>query len=184
MKSIVDLMFEARMLKKIPRSGYPFLGAGDETVAEHSFLTAFIGLIITKLVQGIDREKVITMCLVHDIAEARTGDLNYLQKQYVRADEKAAISDATREIPFGQKLSSLIEEFNKADTLEAKLARDSDQLALMLDLKALSDVGYRHPEKWLCNVKNRILTEVGKQLADQILQTDDDSWWRKNYIDS
>ncbi|MCP4694311.1 MAG: HD domain-containing protein, partial [Desulfobacterales bacterium] len=41
MKQIAKLLYEARMLKEIPRSGYGFLGAGKESVAEHTFITSF-----------------------------------------------------------------------------------------------------------------------------------------------
>ena len=44
MKRIANLLFEAKMLKEIPRSGYHFLGSGRETVAEHSFMITFIAL--------------------------------------------------------------------------------------------------------------------------------------------
>jgi len=40
-----------------------------------------IGFILAKL-EGADREKVLKMCLLHDLAEARTGDANYLNQQY------------------------------------------------------------------------------------------------------
>jgi putative hydrolase of HD superfamily len=184
MKGVVDFLFEARMLKKTPRSGYAFLGAGGENVAEHSFLTAFIGMVICRLIPGVDREKLITMCLIHDLCESRTGDMNHVQKRYVKVDESAAVSDATGNLSFGECVAEVIEEFNHADTLEAHLARDSDRLALMLDLKALSDIGYGQAQKWLGSVKKRIQTDIGKQLADQIFQTDSDSWWNKNNIDS
>ena len=42
MKNIANLLFEAKMLKEIPRSGFHFLGAGKESIAEHSFVTTFI----------------------------------------------------------------------------------------------------------------------------------------------
>jgi putative hydrolase of HD superfamily len=35
MKRIADLLFEARILKEIPRSGFHFLGVGRESIAEH-----------------------------------------------------------------------------------------------------------------------------------------------------
>ena len=42
MENIARLLFEAKMLKDIPRSGYHFLGVGKESGAEHSFMTTIV----------------------------------------------------------------------------------------------------------------------------------------------
>ncbi|MFO7839974.1 MAG: metal-dependent phosphohydrolase, partial [Desulfosalsimonadaceae bacterium] len=61
------------------------------------------------------------------------------------------------------------------------LAHDADQLAFILDLKAVGDIGVKTPEKWLPVVIGRLKTGLGKQLAEAILQTEWDSWWRDGY---
>lgn len=183
MHSVANLLFEAKMLKEIPRSGYHFLGAGKESVAEHSFMITFIAYAMAEMEPEADRLKLVTMCLVHDLPEARIGDLNYVQKKYVTPHERRAVEDSTRDIPFGASIAELIREFNEAKTLEARLAKDADQIAFILDLKALSDIGHRPPRKWLPIVLGRIQTETGKQLCEQILQTGWDSWWMENYME-
>lgn len=181
MEPIIDLLFQARILKEIPRSGYHFLGSGKESVAEHSFTTAFIGFIMSQIVTGIDEKKLITMCLLHDLAEARTGDLNYVQKKYVISDEDRAIGDTVKDLPFGDSITSIIQEFNQKKSLEARLAHDADQLALVLELKSLSDMGYPRPRKWLPAVLDRITTDTGKKLAQKIMETEQDAWWLKDF---
>ncbi len=181
--SIADLLFEANILKKIPRSGFHFLGAGKESVAEHVFITTFIAYVMSKIMPDIDALRLITMCLVHDLTEARTGDLNYVQKKYVRAEENKALKDATRDILFGDSLADLIHEFNEGKSAEAELARDADQLSLVLELKSLIDIGYKPPEKWLPFVLDRLKTKTGKKLSKSILKTTEDSWWFKDYVD-
>lgn len=89
-KRTADLLFEARMLKDLNRSGYAFLGNGRESIAEHCFTMAFICWVMGRTVSGIDPEKLIAMALVHDLAEARTGDFNYVQKKYAQVDEANA----------------------------------------------------------------------------------------------
>ena len=179
MKKIANLLFEARMLKMIPRSGYAFLGVGGESVAEHSFITTFIAHVMTKMIPDIDALKLISMCIVHDFPEARIGDLNSVQKKYVIADESAALAEALKDIPFGASISDLIAEFNEGKTMEAKLAHDADQLSFIIDLKALKDNGYLSSEKWIPAIVNRLNTEIGKKIADSILKTEWDGWWRK-----
>ena len=183
MKNIVNLLFKARILKNIPRSGYHFLGAGKESVAEHSFSVSFIAFVMSQIEPDVDALKMIAMCLVHDLPEAKTGDLNYVQKKYVTTDENKAVEDITRNLPFGSSLADLINEFNADRSLEAKLAHDADQLALILDLKALSDIGYDPPKKWLPFALKRLKTKTGQTLAQTIMKTEWDARWLDNYVD-
>ena len=177
MKQIANLLFEAKILKEIPRSGYHFLGVGNESVAEHSFSTAFIGLVMSQMEPEADALKLISMCLIHDLPEARVGDLNAVHKQYVSADEKRAFEDATRGISFGENLQDILGEYEEGLTKEARLAHDADQLALILELKDLIDIGYHPPNGWIENVINRVRTKTGKQIANAVMETKRDSWW-------
>jgi putative hydrolase of HD superfamily len=178
MKKIANLLFEAKILKEIPRSGYQFLGAGRESVAEHSFSTAFIGYVMSQLEPGVDALKLISMCLIHDLPEARVGDLNSVQKQYVAADETKALEDAARGLDWGLNLKTLWREYTEGRSTEARLAHDADQLALILELKDLMDVGYQPPNSWIDNVLNRVKTETGQKIARAVMQTRRDDWWR------
>jgi len=177
MKAIANLLFEARLLKEIPRSGFQFLGSGSESVADHSFIATFIGYVFSQITPEADAQKLLQMCLLHDLTEARTGDLNYVQKKYLSVDESRAIEDLTEGLPFGNVLAEIIEEFNAAETLEAQLAHDADQLALVLELKALHDAGNNGPKAWLPYVVGRLRTSVGQSLAKQIINTASDEWW-------
>jgi len=183
MNTIADLLFEAHILKKVPRSGFHFLGMGQESVAEHSFMTAFIALTMARMEPEIDGYKLLAMSLLHDLAEARTGDLNYVHKKYVSADEGKALGDALDRIAEGASLRALIDDFNEGRSREARLARDADQIALILDLKAFMDMGYAPPKKWLPAVLDRLQTQTGRKLGQDILATSFDHWWLKNYID-
>jgi putative hydrolase of HD superfamily len=177
MKKIANLLFEAKILKEIPRSGYHFLGVGKESVAEHSFCTTFIAYVMSQLLPEVDGLKLINMCLIHDLPEARVGDLNTVHKKYVTADENKALEDATAGLAFGHHLAELINEFREGRTPEAKLARDADQLALILELKELMDIGYEPPKTWIENVINRLQTETGQKMGAAVMRTNRDEWW-------
>jgi putative hydrolase of HD superfamily len=178
-RRLAELIFEAGLLKRIQRTGYAYLGASAESVAAHSFITAVIGYVLSQMVDTADIGKTVLMCLFHDLPEARTGDLNYVQKQYVTANESKALADLTSEIPFGGDMASLITEFETGETPESKLAKDADQLALMIDMKALADQGQLPAVRWLESVHGRLETDAGKRLGDQIARLDWDGWWRK-----
>ncbi|MBW2144286.1 MAG: HD domain-containing protein, partial [Deltaproteobacteria bacterium] len=165
MKRVVEFLFEVGMLKKTPRTGYQFLGSGKESVADHSFRTTVIGYILATQEPEVDLNKVILMCLFHDFPEARTGDHNYVNKKYVKADEEGALRDQVRGLPFGNEVIALANEFNDDVTLEAQLSRDADQLDLILELKEQLDFGNPNAKDWLNFAVKRLLTENARAMA-------------------
>lgn len=177
MKNIANFLFEAGMLKRTPRTGFQFLGSGAESVAEHIFRTSYIGYVLGRMVGSVDVDRIVKMCLFHDLPEARTGDLNYVNKKYVRPDEHKAVEDISSTLPFGNELKALILEFTEGKTEEARLARDADQLEFILALKEYKDVGNAYAEEWLAFSLRRLQTEVAKELAKTILETDSSLWW-------
>lgn len=181
MKPIANLLFEVRILKDIVRSGYAFLGSGSETIAEHSFMTAFVCFAMGKIDPDIDMEKLLSMALVHDIAEARTGDFNYVEKKYSTVDEAKAISHLIKPLSFGKDIQILIEEFNSGQTKEAQLANDADQISFILELKKIKDIGGKGPDRWLPFVIGRLKTDVGRKIACSIMETSWDEWWTSEY---
>ena len=149
MEEIANFLFEVGMLNKTPRTGFRFLGSGKESVAEHILRTIFIGYSLCKLDPAADELKVLRMCLVHDLPEARTGDQNYMYKKYVTVDEEKAVRELTEQLPFGAEIKTVLEEFNEKKTREALLAHDADQLALILQLKECGDLGNQYSQEWL-----------------------------------
>jgi putative hydrolase of HD superfamily len=179
MRDTVNFLFEVGILKKIPRSGYQFLGTGSESVADHSFRVAIIAYLFAKNEPKVDTQKVILMSLFHDFHEARTGDHNYVNKRYVTVNEDKAVSDLAQKLTSGQEIVSLIDEFNSGETLEARLAQDADQVDFILELKRQQDLGNKSAAEWLKYSVKRLITDFAKKLANEILQTDSSDWWFK-----
>jgi putative hydrolase of HD superfamily len=177
MKNIANFLFEAGMLKRTPRSGFQFLGTGAESVAEHIFRTTYIGYALGRLAKDINVDHLIKMCLFHDLPEARTGDLNYVNKKYVKADEKKAVKDLAATLPFGREIEALVMEYEEGRTDESKLARDADQLEMILALKEYKDLGNKYADEWLQFSLKRLQTDSAKDLAREILETDSSLWW-------
>ncbi|MEA3348025.1 MAG: HD domain-containing protein [Pseudomonadota bacterium] len=94
---MAEFLFSAAMLRRTPRSGLQFLGSGRESVAEHVFQTMITGYTLAKMeLEGggeIDEKRLLQLCLLHDLLEARTGDLNYVNKKYLEVDEAGALAD-------------------------------------------------------------------------------------------
>lgn len=177
MKNLANFLFEVGMLKRTPRTGFQFLGSGSESVAEHSFRTAMIGYTLAQLDGKADVGRVMQLCLFHDIPEARIGDLNYVNKKYAKPDEERAVEDLARQLPFGDDYRATLQEFMAKETHEALLAHDADQLEMVLSLKEYKDLGNRYADEWYPFSLARLQTEVAKQLAKTIWETDSSKWW-------
>ncbi|MBU1110153.1 HD domain-containing protein [Patescibacteria group bacterium] len=98
LSTIVDFLFEVGSLQNMQRMHSQVLRLADETIAEHSFRVAIIAMVLAEL-EGVNKEKVMKMGLFHDLAEARTGDANFVHKLYVSQDEKRAYTDQLQSIP-------------------------------------------------------------------------------------
>jgi putative hydrolase of HD superfamily len=177
MKNIANFLFEAGMLKRTPRTGYQFLGSGAESVAEHIFRTIYIGYALGRMAGKVNVDRVVKMCMFHDLPEARTGDQNYVNKKYVQVNTEKAVEDLTASLSFGGEIKELILEFEAGETEEARLARDADQLEFIIALKEHKDLGNTYAEEWLEFSLKRLQTVTAQELARVILETDSSLWW-------
>lgn len=175
---LADFLFEAGMLRHTPRSGYPFLGSGKENVAEHSFRVSIIGHALA-IKAGANPERTIQLCLYHDFHEARTGDLNYVNKIYCQIDASAAMRDALSGTGLEEHILPLWQELEDNASQEALLAHDADQLDLLLNLKREKDLGNRYAEEWAQCCIARLKTDCANEVALAIMNRDQSDWWFK-----
>jgi putative hydrolase of HD superfamily len=177
MRPIANFMFEVGMLNRTPRSGFQFLGSGKQSVAEHLLRVTYLAFTMGRLVPEVNADRLLRMCLLHDLPEARTGDLNYENKKYVKADEDMALRELAGTLPFGEELMELHHEFEAGQTLESRLAHDCDQLEMILFLKEQKDVGNPQTDDWIPFALKRLSEPISQQLAETILQTNSSDWW-------
>jgi putative hydrolase of HD superfamily len=123
------------------------------------------------------------MCLFHDLPEARTGDMNYVNKKYVEVDEEKAVRELTAGLFFGSDIKEIINEFNRKETKEALIALDADQIALILQLKEYGDLGNKYSGEWIKYARRRLSTKEAKKLAGEIIKTDSSNWWFREKSD-
>jgi putative hydrolase of HD superfamily len=180
LKTIVNLLFEVGMLAKTPRGGFYFLGSGTQSVAEHIHRTTHIGYVLAQMAADVDEAKILEMCLFHDLPEARTSDLNYVHQKYVVSNESKAINDLTGRLFFGGKIKNILAEYAVRKSKESLLAKDADQLELLLSLCEESDTGNTRAVSWVPSCVKRLKTEQAKTLAKVILKTASDEWWFEN----
>lgn len=184
LKSVADFLFEAGILSKTPRSFHFFLGSGKQSVAEHTNRVMFVGYVLASLAKGVDLSKVLKMCLFHDLAEARTSDLNYVHQKYISANEEQATLDLAQTLKFGDDILKTLAEYNERKSPESLLAKDVDQIEFILSLKEEMDTGNTRAKSWIPSAVKRLKTKVAQDIAKEIIKTNSDDWWFSNKEDS
>ncbi len=184
MKRVARFIFEAAMLKRTWRTGYAFLGTGRESTAAHSFSTAFIAMLLGSMVPEADSNRLVLMALIHDLPEARTGDANAVHKLYVKRDEARAFRDAVEGLKCAGELLELYREYEEGRSLEARLARDADQIDMLISLKEQVDCGNPDAASWIPFVEKRLVTPEAKRLSASIRDTHWAAWWMESFDDS
>lgn len=175
---------EVGMLNRTPRTGFQFLGAGEQSVAEHIHRMLHIAFVLARMAEEkVDELHLFHLVMFHDLPEARTSDHNYVNRKYVTEDLSKLLEDGARQWPYGGEIASCIREFESAETPEARLAKDADQLELLVALKEQRDLGNPHVDEWITPLLARLRTAAGKQLAQEILATPWDEWWFANKQD-
>jgi putative hydrolase of HD superfamily len=134
--SLLDLLFEAQALDRIPRSGFVLRGVAEpESVTEHVWHVLFLVWVLGPRIAGLDLSRAMEIALLHDLAELRVGDLPRTAARYFppgakKAAETAAMADVLA--PLAERGIPLYEEYQQGTTLEARLVKACDKLQLML----------------------------------------------------
>lgn len=147
MDDIIEFLKAAGKLKRLPRTGW--LEAGiekPESVAEHSYRTTLLAMVLADL-QGQDAEKAMRMALLHDLAEAETGDLTPEQKRQKELacmrDEDEAMTRilSTLPKPLTKRYRSLWEEYREVASPEAETAVQADKVEMLLQALEYEEAG-------------------------------------------
>ena len=176
-------LFEAGHLKHQKRTGWWRMGVRDpESVAEHSHRTAIIGYLLASLEEGVNPERVVTLCILHDLPETRTGDLNWMNKRYApgaKEGEKMALHEQAAQLPsyIATRVLALTEEYEERETCEAKIAKDADTLECLLQCREYALQGYTKGEEWAGMCYDGLRTDTARELARDCLSTDPGKWF-------
>ena len=163
--AVLDFIEEIGVLKNLPRTGWRFRGIKDaESIADHCYRVSLLSMILADVLteQGVplDVEKVMRLALLHEVAEARIGDLpfpalKYIPEEVKEAGERAAVESMFER--FGrlqQKYMQLWDEFEEGTSIEGKLVRAADKLELMIQVLEYEKIGYRSLDKFWTNSWN------------------------------
>lgn len=131
---LLEFLAMAEKLKCNTRHSYTSSGR-HESVAEHSFRLALMAYMVSDEVPEIDTDKVIRMCLIHDLGEAITGDIPSFEKTGSdEAAEDSAVSGFVNQLPeyWKKQLGEMYSEMNELKTPEAKLYKALDKLEAVI----------------------------------------------------
>lgn len=174
-KKIANFLFEVASLRNLIRSHSQVISKANDNVSDHSFRTAIIGMILAKL-EGCDENKVLKMCLLHDLVEARTGDANFINKQYVNLKEKQARQDQMKNLPIADEVLELMDEFEKRESKESIIAKDADLLDQMILQQEYFYQDQKNLSAWQTHTERALETASAKKLAEEIKNSNPFEW--------
>ena len=131
---LIDILAVAEKLKCNTRHCDTTSGR-RESVAEHSWRTALIAMLVADEFPKADMDKVIRMCLIHDLGEAFTGDIPTFEKKDSdeKTEERLLLSwvDSFPE-PAKTEFTGLFREMAEKQTLEARIYKALDNMEAVI----------------------------------------------------
>ena len=133
-RRLIEVMALAEQMKNQTRHSWTS-GGRHESVAEHSWRLGVLAYFVKDEFPEADMERVMLMCMFHDIGEAFTGDIPAFEKD--ERHEKEEERQVRKWIgglpePYRDELWELFEEMKAKRTLEAKIYKALDRLEALI----------------------------------------------------
>lgn len=133
-RELLEILSVAEKLKCNTRHCYTSNGR-HESVAEHCWRVALMAMLIEHDFPDADMNKVIKMCLIHDLGEAFTGDIPTFYK--TENDEKKEENVLIKWVesfpePERQDWLELYDEMNRMESYEARIYKALDKMEAVI----------------------------------------------------
>jgi putative hydrolases of HD superfamily len=133
---ILTFLRAAERLKTVTRNGWTSAGE-QESVAEHTWRLCLMAMLLYGDTPGIELARLLRMCLIHDLGEAIHGDVPAPAQRAGAGkaeQERADLVELTAPLPTAlrQEILDLWDEYEAAESPEAKLAKGLDKLETIL----------------------------------------------------
>jgi putative hydrolase of HD superfamily len=129
---LLGFLHRAERLKDTTRSAWT-AGGRHESTAEHSWRLCLLAMLVRPEYPHLDFERVLRMCVVHDLGEAVNGDIpavdqtpGHAKADAERRDLLTLLGDLTG--PARDDIVALWDEYDAASTPEARLVKGLDKL--------------------------------------------------------
>ena len=150
-EDLLKFMHTCEKLKKETRKGWTRYEIQEpESVADHSWRMAVICLALDNM-NDLDTGKMIRMALIHDLAEALTGDItpgDGITREKKLEMERTAMGSILQDVDDWGELMSLWEEYNAGETREARAVGAVDRLEMALQAVEYDRSGTRGLEEF------------------------------------
>ncbi|WP_413777955.1 HD domain-containing protein [Ruminococcus sp. YRD2003] len=133
-REYLDILHTAERLKDTPRHCTTSRGR-TESVAEHSWRVSLMAFLLKKEFPDADMNKVVDMCLIHDLGECFTGDIpTFLKTDADRKTEDSLFQQWIDSMPteLSKDISALYREMEAQETTEAKIYKALDKLEALI----------------------------------------------------
>ena len=172
-EKLLEALHTAEKLKDTTRHCYTSKGR-HESVAEHSWRLALTALFLRDEFPALDMDRVIRMCLIHDLGECFTGDIpSFLKSGGDEERERSALETwvASLPAPYSVELKTLYAEMDALETDEARLYKALDKLEAVIQHNE-SDVATWLPREYELNLtyadENVAFSDYLKRLREEI----------------
>lgn len=133
-KELLRVLHTAERLKDETRHCYTS-GGRRESVAEHSWRLALMAYLVSDQYPQLDMNRVIKMCLVHDLGEAVTGDIPaFVKTENNERDEAQVLHAVVGKLPepHRSELADLFAEMDAQASEEARLYKALDKIEAVI----------------------------------------------------
>ena len=133
-REFLDILHVAERLKDTPRHCTTSKGK-TESVAEHSWRISLMAFLLRHEFPDLDMDKVVDMCLIHDLGECFTGDIpTFLKTDTDRQTEDSLLEQWIRSLPaeISSDLTALYREMEAQETAESKVYKAMDKLEAVI----------------------------------------------------
>lgn len=142
MADLPAFLLHANHLKGVRRAGWVRNGVADaESVADHAWGVALLAVLLTPA--ELDRERVLALATVHDLAETITGDIT--PHDNITPDDKRACEQGAMEKLSGlagsEELQQLWREYSDGASAEARFVHELDALEMAAQAIAYETAG-------------------------------------------
>ncbi|MFD1571392.1 HD domain-containing protein [Halorubrum laminariae] len=189
----LDAVLDAYALKDERRTGWQLRGVDDpESVAAHTWGVAYLVLALgdrfREDLPGVDLDRALRLAVVHDVAEAETGDIATRADSTAEPPDPAAKETAEREVmadlaaPLPDRVRDAWETYEDRQSPEAVLVKECDLLDVCLQAviyergdrydPAAGDPGafreYDDLDEFFATTEPRLRTETGRDLFERL----------------
>lgn len=151
-RRLLEALLVAERLKDTTRHCYTSQGR-HESVAEHSWMMTLMAFFLRDEFPEADMDKVIRMCIIHDLGEAFTGDIPAFDKtsEHEKTEETRLSSwVSSLPEPYAAEMTALYREMAERKTPEAKIYKAIDGLEAVIQHN-LSDLSTWIPLEYELN---------------------------------